>query len=99
SLDGQAYTLAKNNGPNALHGGVKGFDKVVWDARPIESQLGPALELRYFSRDGEEGYPGHLSVTAVYTLTHDRALRLDYTATTDKPTILNLTQHSYFNLA
>jgi len=99
TLDGQTYTLAKNNGPNTLHGGIKGFDKVVWDAKAMETKLGPALELRYVSPDGEEGYPGNLSVTAVYTLTHDNALRLDYSATTDQPTVLNLTHHSYFNLA
>ena len=99
TLNGTTYQLATNNGPNALHGGIKGFDKVVWQARPIESKLGPALELHYVSKDGEEGYPGNLTVTAVYTLTDDNALRLDYTATTDKDTIINLTHHSYFNLA
>jgi len=98
TLNGQTYTLAINNGPNSLHGGIKGFDKVVWKAVMLASPLGPALELRYVSKDGEEGFPGNLSVTAVYTLTDDNALRLDYTATTDKDTILNLTQHSYFNL-
>lgn len=98
TLNGQEYTLATNNGPNALHGGIKGFDKVVWNATMVASQLGPALELRYLSKDGEEGYPGNLSVTAVYTLTDDDALRLDYTATTDKDTVVNLTHHSYFNL-
>ena len=98
TLNGQEYTLATNNGPNALHGGIKGFDKVVWNATMVASPLGPALELRYLSKDGEEGYPGNLSVTAVYTLTDDNALRLDYTATTDKDTVVNLTQHSYFNL-
>lgn len=99
TLNGKTYTLATNNVPNALHGGVKGFDKVVWQARSYQSTLGPALELRYLSKDGEEGYPGNLAVTAVYTLTADNALRLDYTATTDQDTVLNLTQHSYFNLA
>jgi len=98
TLDGQIYTLATNNGPNSLHGGIKGFDKVVWSAKPMVTPLGPALELKYVSKDGEEGYPGNLSVTAVYTLTEDNALRLDYTATTDKDTVLNLTHHSYFNL-
>jgi len=99
TLDGKEYSLATNNYPNALHGGLKGFDKVVWEAKPGQSDLGPTLELRYLSKDGEEGYPGNLSVTAVYTLTEDNALRLDYTATTDKDTVVNLTQHSYFNLA
>ena len=98
TLDGKTYPLAVNNGPNHLHGGLKGFDKVVWTARPFQSSLGPALELKYLSRDGEEGYPGNLSVTALYTLTHDNALRLDFTATTDKATVCNLTHHSYFNL-
>ena len=99
TLDGKEHTLATNNGANHLHGGVKGFDKVVWAVKPLATKDGPALELRYVSKDGEEGYPGNLSVAAVYTLTEDNALRLDYTATTDKPTIVNLTQHSYFNLA
>lgn len=99
SLEGKTYELAKNDGPNTLHGGVKGFDKVVWLARPLESKCGPALELRYLSPDGEEGYPGNLSVTAVYTLTDNNALQLDFTATTDQTTVLNLTHHSYFNLA
>jgi len=98
TLDGKEYTLALNNGPNHLHGGLKGFDKVVWQAKPIETAAGPALELRYVSKDGEEGYPGALSVTALYTLANDNALRLDYTATTDKDTVVNLTHHSYFNL-
>ena len=99
TLDGKEYTLAINNGPNALHGGLKGFDKVVWEPRILARPEGPSLELRYTSKDGEEGYPGNLSVTAVYTLTDDNALKLEYTATTDKDTVLNLTQHSYFNLA
>ncbi len=99
TLNGQTYTLATNNYPNALHGGVKGFDKVVWDAKPASSPKGPALELTYVSKDGEEGYPGTLTVKAVYTLTDENALQLDYTATTDKDTVVNLTQHSYFNLA
>ena len=99
SLDGKDYTLATNNGPNTLHGGLKGFDKVVWQARAYQSESGPSLELTYLSKDGEEGYPGNLSVKAVYTLTEDNALKLEYTATTDKDTIANLTHHSYFNLA
>ena len=99
TLDGKEYTLAVNNGPNALHGGLKGFDKVVWEPRFLASLEGPSLELIYVSKDGEEGYPGTLSVKAVYTLTEDNALRLDYIATTDKDTVVNLTHHSYFNLA
>jgi aldose 1-epimerase len=99
TLDGVTYTLAVNNGPNALHGGLKGFDKKVWAARVLPCDDGPSLELTYTSKDGEEGYPGTLKVTAVYTLLSDNGLRLEYTATTDKDTVLNLTQHSYFNLA
>lgn len=99
TLDGTAYTLAINNGPNSLHGGLKGFDKVIWKARPFQSDFGPSLELTYLSKDSEEGYPGNLSVKAVYTLTEDNALKLEYTATTDKDTVVNLTHHSYFNLA
>ena len=99
TLEGKDYTLATNNYPNALHGGIKGFDKVVWNAKEITTADGPALELRYTSKDGEEGYPGNLSVTAIYTLTSENGLKLEYTATTDKATVVNLTQHSYFNLA
>jgi aldose 1-epimerase len=99
TLNGKEYTLARNNNGNHLHGGLKGFDKVVWAAKPIPSRLGTALELKYVSQDGEEGYPGNLSITAVYTLTDDNALRLDFTATTDADTVCNLTHHSYFNLA
>jgi aldose 1-epimerase len=99
SLDGKEYKLAANDGPNSLHGGLKGFDKVVWAARPVQSDLGPALELTYLSPDGEEGFPGNLTVTARYTVTEDNGLRVDFTATTDKKTIVNLTHHSYFNLA
>jgi aldose 1-epimerase len=99
TLDGKQYTLAVNNGPNALHGGLKGFDKVVWNATILNAPAGPSLQLRYTSKDGEEGYPGNLNVTAVYTLTEDNALMLEYTATTDKDTVANLTHHSYFNLA
>ena len=98
-LDGKEYTLATNNPPNALHGGIKGFDKAVWQARAYKSKDGPALKLTYLSKDGEEGYPGNLSVKAVYTFTDDNALKLEFTATTDKDTIVNLTHHSYFNLA
>ncbi len=98
SLDGKVYKLAANNGPNHLHGGVKGYDKVVWEATPRQGEE-PALELRYVSKDGEEGYPGTLNVTAVYTLTNDNGLKVEFTATTDKDTVVNLTHHSYFNLA
>ncbi|MGH8501464.1 MAG: aldose epimerase family protein [Gammaproteobacteria bacterium] len=99
TLDGRTYRLATNNGENHLHGGIKGFDKVVWKAQEISRGDGVALQLSYLSPDGEEGYPGNLHATVVYTLTDDNALRIDYSGTTDKPTIVNLTQHSYFNLA
>jgi aldose 1-epimerase len=98
SLDGQEYTLAVNNGVNALHGGLKGFDKQMWDCHPEMTSQGPSLRLHYVSKDGEEGYPGNLDVTAVYTLTDDNGLRLEFTATTDKDTVVNLTHHSYWNL-
>lgn len=96
TLNGKQYTLAQNNGENALHGGVKGFDKVVWTVGKVTAN---SLELNYLSKDGEEGYPGNLSVKAVYELTEDNALRLDFTATTDADTHCNLTHHSYFNFA
>lgn len=96
TLDGVVYKLAKNDGDNTLHGGNRGFDKVLWKAKP---EGGQSLELTYLSKDGEEGYPGNLSVTVVYTLTDNNELKIDYTATTDKDTVLNLTNHSYFNLA
>ncbi len=99
TLKGTEYTLATNNGPNHLHGGIKGFDKVVWDAEAMETNEGPALKLTYTSPDGEEGYPGTLSCTVIYTLTDDNELKVSYEAETDKPTIVNLTHHSYFNLA
>ena len=99
SLEGKDYTLAVNNGPNSLHGGTKGFDKVVWAAKPVERPDGPAVELSYTSKDGEEGYPGTLATTVTYTLTGDNALKIEYKATTDKATPVNLTNHSYFNLA
>ena len=99
TLNGKDYTLAQNNGQNSLHGGLKGFDKVLWTARPRETPLGPSLILKYFSKDGEEGFPGNLDATAVYTLTDSNELKLEFTATTDRPTVVNLTHHSYFNLA
>jgi aldose 1-epimerase len=100
TLDGKDYTLAVNNGPNALHGGKKGFDKKVWEFRAGEQAPGfPGVDLHYRSPDGEEGYPGTLDAYVSYRLTDDNALRIDYFATTlDKPTIVNLTNHSYFNL-
>lgn len=96
-LDGKTYSLAANNGKNNLHGGNKGFDKVVWDAAPAADST-PALTLTYLSKDGEEGFPGNLKVTVVYTLTDDNELNIDYKAETDKATPVNLTNHSYFNL-
>jgi aldose 1-epimerase len=99
TLDGKTYTLATNNGPNHLHGGVKGFDKVVWDAEPFENGDSVGVVFSYTSPDGEEGYPGNLDVRVTYTLTADDELVFDYYAVTDEPTPVNLTQHSYFNLA
>ncbi|MEO8711099.1 MAG: aldose epimerase family protein [Parafilimonas sp.] len=97
TLDDSIYHLAANNGKNTLHGGLKGFDKVVWDASIPDSTM-PSITLKYLSKDGEEGFPGNLNVTVVYTLTDDDGLKIEYTATTDKPTPVNLTNHSYFNL-
>ena len=99
TLDGNTYTLTQNNGPNNLHGGPNGFDKVIWKVKPITTKAGPALELAYLSKDGDQGFPGNLKATAIYTLTEDNSLRIDFTATTGKPTPCNLTHHSYFNLA
>ncbi|GHU64969.1 aldose 1-epimerase [Bacteroidia bacterium] len=96
SLDGKDYQLAVNNGPNSLHGGIKGYNAVVWDAEQTDAQT---LILKYLSKDGEEAYPGNLSITVVYKLTDNNAIEISYKATTDKTTILNLTNHSYFNLS
>ena len=97
TLDGHSYRLAANNGPNHLHGGLKGFDKVVWTADSVDP-TNPRLTLQYLSKDGEEGYPGNLSTTVTFTLSDANELTIDYTATTDKATPVNLTNHSYFNL-
>ncbi len=99
TLDGKTYTLAKNNGSNHLHGGLKGFDKVVWDVAPFKGADSVGLVFRYTSPGGEEGYPGTLQTTVTYTLTSRGELIFDYSATTDRATPVNLTQHSYFNLA
>ncbi len=103
-LDGKEYTLATNNGPNHLHGGMKGFDAVVWESKVRVSVVNPrpvggAIEFIYRSKDGEEGYPGNLEVHVTYTLERDNHLRIDYEAKTDKATVLNLTNHAYWNLA
>jgi len=99
TLDGRDYTLARNDGPNHLHGGVRGFDKVVWKAEIVPAKNGAAVRFAYVSPDGEEGYPGTLSATVTYTLTDTDELRLDYTAKPDKATPVNLTNHTYWNLA
>jgi aldose 1-epimerase len=99
TLDGKAHTLPKNDGDNTLHGGPEGFNKRLWTARDVSGSRGPALELTYLSKDGEEGFPGNLSVKVVFTLTSTDELVIDYSATTDRDTVVNLTNHSYFNLA
>lgn len=95
-LDDSTYHLDKNNGEHSIHGGTEGFRHQVWDARQVDGQT---LELSYFSEDGEGGYPGNLEVTVVYTVTDNNELKLEYSASTDKPTILNMTNHAFFNLA
>ncbi len=97
TLDGKTYTLALNNNGNSLHGGLKGFDKVIWEMKGLPGDS--SISLTYTSKDGEEGYPGNLTVTVIYTLGADNSLKIDYTATTDKATPLNLTNHAYFNLS
>jgi aldose 1-epimerase len=99
TLDGKEYSLAVNNGPNALHGGLQGFDKKVWKAETITQDGIPALKLYYLSKDGEEGYPGNLKTTVIYSLNNENELKIEYFAETDKATPLNLTNHAYFNLA
>jgi aldose 1-epimerase len=98
TLDGHTYTLPKNNGPNTLHGGIKGFNKMVWDAKDISKPGLPAMAFTYISKDGEEGFPGTLTAVVTYSLTAQNELRIDYDITTDKATVQNLTHHSYFNL-
>jgi len=99
TLNGKTYTLAVNDGPNHLHGGIVGFDKVIWDAKEVRGGDYVGLKLSYLSKDGEEGYPGNLSVTVTYLLTNDNEIKIQYEATTDQPTVCNLTNHTYFNLA
>jgi aldose 1-epimerase len=98
TLDGKTHKLAQNNGPNALHGGKVGFDKVLWKAEPFKSDTASGIVFTHTSKDGDEGYPGNLQVKVTYTLSNSNELTFDYVATTDRATPVNLTQHSYFNL-
>ena len=99
TLDGQTYTLATNNGENHLHGGIQGFNKVLWNAETVRTADAVGVKFTYLSKDGEEGYPGNLRVTALYTLTDDNEFKVEFSATTDKPTVVNLAHHTYWNLA
>jgi aldose 1-epimerase len=99
TLDGVKYTLAKNNGENTLHGGLRGFDKKMWAAKDVSTDSAAALRMEYLSKDGEENFPGNLNVRVTFTLTDDNELKMDYAATSDKKTVINLTNHAYFNLA
>ncbi|MBD3225171.1 MAG: galactose-1-epimerase [Caldithrix sp.] len=99
TLDGNTYTLATNNGPNHLHGGDQGFNKVVWKGQQLQSEKEVGVKLTYVSPDGEEGYPGTLTTTVIYSLNNDNAFKIEYRAKTDQPTVVNLTHHGYFNLS
>lgn len=98
TLNGREFTLAINNGPNSLHGGLKGFDKVVWDSETFENKEGQGVKLSYFNKDMEEGYPGNFSITVIYTLMHDNSLKVDYDGSIDQACPVNVTHHGYFNL-
>ena len=99
SLNGNEYTLTQNEGANNLHGGIKGFNKKIWDATEIKNDTSVGIEFKYISKDGEEGFPGNLAITVIYTINDNNEFKIDYKATTDKETICNLTHHSYFNLS
>lgn len=98
TIDGKAYQATINDNGNSLHGGTRGFDKALWNAEPVENSKEPSIRCTYVSRDGEEGFPGALTVAVTYTLTGDKAIRIDYSGATDAPTILNMSNHTYFNL-